>query len=106
MKQNKKSLALGLCALVLLSLVIATNVFAVDEVTITGTVYPIAWDDNDNVIAAVISGPDEDYAIVDNAIGRKLSQQTSRDVKATGIVGKDSEGNKNITVVKYEIMME
>ena len=106
MKQNKGSLISGLCALILFSIVFATNVFAADEVTVTGTVYPIALDENDNVIAAVIAGMDEEYIIVANAVGKKLFELEYEVVKASGVIGEDSEGNKTLTITKYEIMKE
>lgn len=107
MKRNKGSLILGLCALVFLSGVCATNVLGADEVTITGTVYAAAWDENENVTAAtIVAWTGEEYAIVNNAIGQQLFKLDSKDVKATGIVGEDSEGNKTITISKYEVIPE
>lgn len=107
MKPNARSLILGLFALVLLSVVCATNVFAGDEVTITGTVYAAAWDENENVTAAtIVAWTGEEYAIVNNAIGQQLFKLNAEDVKATGVVGEDSEGNKTVTVTKYEVMPE
>lgn len=107
MKGNKKSWIFGVCALVLLFGVCATNVLAANEVTITGTVYAAAWDDKENVTAAtIVAWMGEEYAIVSNAIGQQLFKLDSRDVKATGVVGEDSEGNKTITVTKYEIVTE
>ena len=106
MKQSKRFLILGLCALILVSVVCATNVFAADEVTVTGTVYPTALDDNDNVIAAVIASMGEDYVIVANAVGKKLFELEYEVVKTSGVIGEDSEGNKTLTVTKYEVMAE
>jgi ABC-type transport system substrate-binding protein len=107
MKANRGFLILGVCALVLLSGVCATNMFAANEVTITGTVYAAAWDDNENVTAAtIVAWMGEEYAIVNNAIGQQLFKLDSKDVKATGVVGEDSEGNKTITVTKYETVTE
>ena len=104
MKRNKGSLISGLCALMLFSVVFATNVFAADEVTVTGTVYATAWDDNDNVIAAVIGVMGEEYVIVANAAGKELFKLDFNVVKAAGVIGKDSEGNKTLTVTSYEVM--
>jgi len=106
MKRIKGLLISGLCALVLLSVACATNVFAADEVTVTGTVYATAWDDNDNVTAAVIAGLDEELVIVANAAGKELFKLNYRDVKATGVIGQDGEGNKTLTVSSYEVMQE
>jgi hypothetical protein len=106
MKRNKGSLILGLCALVFLSGVCATNVLGADEATVTGAVYATDWDDNGNVVGAVIVASGEEYAIVNNAIGQQLFKLNAKDVKATGVVGEDSEGNKTITVTKYEVNPE
>ena len=107
MRANKRFFVLGLCALMVLSVGYATNVFAADEVTIIGTVFAEAWDENDNVIAAVIAGSGEkyvEYVIVANAAGKELFKLSYKDVKASGVIGKDSEGKKTITVTKYEVM--
>lgn len=104
MKRNKGFLISGLCALILLSVVFAINVFAADEVTITGTVYAAAWDDNDNVTAVVIGDMGKEYVIVANAAGKELFQLDFKVVRATGIIGEDSEGNTTLTVTSYEVM--
>jgi hypothetical protein len=106
MKQNKRLIVLGLCALMLLSAVSAANVFAVDEVAVTGTVYATAWDDDDNVTAAVIAGLDEEFVIVANAAGKEIFQLNYRDVKAIGVIGQDGEGNKTLSVSSYEVIQE
>jgi len=76
------------------------------EATVTGTVYATAWDDNDNVTAAVIAGLAEEFVIVANAAGKEMFQLNYRDVKAIGVIGQDSEGNKTLTVSSYEVMPE
>jgi hypothetical protein len=109
MKQKERFLILGLFALILLSVACATNVFATDEATVIGTVYATTWDDNDNVIGAVIVGSGEEYeeyVIVENAAGKELFKLVHKAVKASGVIGKDSKGNKTITVTKYEVMLE
>ena len=106
MKRNKGFLISGLCALMVLSVMYATKVFAADEVTVTGTVYATAWGDDDNVTAAVIAGLGEEYVIVQNAVGKELLKLNYKDVKASGVIGQDSEGNKTLTVTSYEVMSE
>ena len=106
MKPNARSLILGLFALMLLSVVYATTVFAADEVAITGEVFVNAWDDNHNVTAASILTSGAEYIIVDNAVGKELFKLDLKVVKASGVVGEDSEGNKTIAVTKYEVMPE
>jgi hypothetical protein len=87
MKQKERLLIWGLCALISFSVVCATNAYAADEATVTGTVYATAWDDDDNVTAAVIAGLGEEYVIVQNAVGKELLQLSYRDVKAIGVIG-------------------
>ena len=107
MKQNKRFLVLALSALALFILMCSTNVFAADEVTVTGTVYPTALDENDNVIAAVMdTSIGESYVIVANAAGKKLFELEYKAVKASGVIGEDSEGNKTLTVTSYEVISE
>jgi len=106
MKQNERFLVLVLCALALLFVMCSTNIFAADEVTVTGTVYPTALDENDNVIAAVIASMGEEYVIVNNAAGKELFKLEYEVVKTSGVIGEDSEGNKTLTVTKYEVMKE
>lgn len=102
MKRNCRFLALGLCVM----LALAANVFATDEVTITGTVYAAAWDDNDNVIEAVITGEGGEYIIVNNAVGQQLFNIAGTDVEVSGVIGEDAEGNQTITVVNYKVIAE
>jgi hypothetical protein len=106
MKPNARPLIWGLFALALLSVACATNVFATDKVTIMGTIYAEAWDDNGNATAAVIVSMDQEYVIVKNATGKELFKLNYKDVKVSGIIGQDSEGNKTITVTNYEILPE
>ena len=106
MKQSKRFLVLALSSLALFIVMCSTNVFAADEVTVTGTVYATTWDDNDNVIAVVIASMDGEYVVVNNAAGKKLFELEYKVVKASGVVGEDSEGNKTLTVTSYEVISE
>ena len=106
MKQNKKFLVLVLSALALFIVMCSTNVFAADEVTVTGTVYSTTWDDDGNVIAVVVASMDGEYVVANNAAGKKLFELEYKVVKASGIVGEDSEGNKTLTVSSYEVISE
>ena len=103
MKQNKRFLISGLSALILFFVLFATSVFATDEVTVTGTVYVTAYDDNDNVKTAVIVSIENEHIIVGNDVGKELYKLDLKVVKATGLVGEDSEGNNTLTVTSYEI---
>lgn len=101
MKGNARFLTLGLCAMILLSVVSLTNVFAADESTIIGTVHVAAC----NVGAvSLMTSPGEKYAIVNNDLEKALFKLDKTHVKASGIVGEDSDGNKTLTVTSYEII--
>jgi len=106
MKANTRFFVFGLCALMVLSVGYTTNVLSADEATVIGTVYATAWDDNDNVVAAVIAGGDQDYSIVANAAGKELFKLENEVVKASGVIGKDSEGRNTVSITKYEVMPE
>ena len=107
MKGSKRLFALGLSALVLVCLACTTNVFAADETMIIGTVYAAAWDKDDNVISAtIVTATGEEYVIVDNAVGKDLLKLDNKVVKASGVVGEQTEGNRALTVTSYEIMPE
>ena len=87
-------------------LALAANLFAAGEVTVTGTLYAVAWDEDDNVIEAVISGEGGEYIIVNNSVGQKLCKMAGAYVEVTGVIGKDVEGNRTITVVDYQATTE
>ena len=106
MRAKTRFVVLGLCGLIVLSVVYTTNVLSADEATVIGTVYATAWDDNDNVVAAVIAGSDQDYSIVANAAGKELFKLEYQVVKASGVIGEDSEGRDTVSVTRYEVMPE
>lgn len=84
-----------------------TNISLADEVTITGKVLPVDWDDDDNVIAVVIVDDDgEEYLVLKNANGKKLLKLVDKYVSATGTIGEDSEGDKTIAVTYFEMSEE
>ena len=101
---SQKCAAVGLFAL--LVLLFAPNVLAAEQVIMVGTVYPVGWDENDQVVQAVIVSGDKEYLILKDAIGRELFDMSYRDVKVIGQVGEDSDGNPTVTVVEYEILMQ
>lgn len=107
MKRTERFLVLAFCSLALLSIVCLTNVLYAAEVTVTGTVYISDRDDNDNVTDAVITtNMGDDYIIVPNAAGKELFELNIKVVRASGVVGEDSDGNKTLTVTNYEVMPE
>ena len=106
MKRNKRFFVVGFCTLILIFALSAANLCAADEVTLTGTVYATAWNDDDNVTAAIIASSGEEYVIVANAAGKELFKLNYMDVMAKGVIGQDSEGNKTLTVNSFEVMPE
>jgi hypothetical protein len=106
MKANTRYSTIALCTVIVLSFVWAARVLATDadEVTIIGTVYAVDWDEKGNVIAAVMSGTGEEYQIAGNAVGQQLFKLDKKTVKATGVIGEDSRGNKSLTVTQYEVV--
>lgn len=102
-KENNKFMAAWILALLLW---FTATAFAVEPVPITGTVYPVGWDDSGHVAEAVIVSVDRDYLIVKDAIGRELHNMAYRDVKVIGHLAEDSDGNLTVTVVEYEVLME
>ncbi len=98
-------MAVGLCTLWLGFSIMATGLLAGETVTITGTVYEDQWDENDNPIAVVIDANDgEEYKISSEGKGRELLKLDNQELKATGVVVEDGEGQKTIKVTEYEIV--
>lgn len=86
-----------------------------DEVTLTGVVLPDEYDENDNVIAVIISVTitptdtteeeyTENYLVADNEKGRELLKLVDYTVKATGTVMTDKNGYLIFNVTDYEII--
>ena len=87
------------------------------DVTITGKIVASDWDDEDNVIAVVISvtvfpdDPDEDeysedYLVANNEMGRELLTLVGRSIEAIGKVETDEDGSKTIYIESYSLTME
>ena len=106
MKQRTRYSVSVFSALILLWVVCFTNVLAAEQVTITGTVLAMDWDDEGKPIAGFIHSMGEGYQIVDDAMGRQLFKLDHRAVIVSGVVGEDSEGYKTISVISYEIIAE
>lgn len=71
------------------------------EVTIVGVVEEIEDESDSGVIIAT---DDDDYVVEPNKQGKRLSQEVDMDVEVTGIVTKDEEGTKRISVTKFEVL--
>lgn len=103
--KRMKTYLMASCGMLML-LFFAANTFA-GEATIIGTIYATDWDDSDNVTAVSITTKEgEEYAIVNNAVGKKLFKLDLKKVTVTGVLGKDGDGNKTITVSKFKVITE
>jgi hypothetical protein len=102
MKRNNWIIILGFCMM----LPLAASAFAADEVTITGTVYPSALDENANPIEVAIMNEAGDFAVVDDAVGQQLLKLAGKDVQVNGVVKKDDQGKRTITVLNYVLMTD
>lgn len=100
MKRNNEVIAVVLCAV----LVFAGQVFPSEETTITGTVYAVAWDEDDNVMEAFIDGETGDYIIINDSVGRQLFAMGGAYVEVSGVIGEDADGNRTITVANYKVL--
>ncbi len=102
---KKKLLLAGICVFLITFIMsaVAHQVNA-EEVTITGVVAAMAWDERQNVITVSIDADDGLYYVTHNAIGKQLLALVDREVKVTGILGEDTESNIIITVKSYEVL--
>lgn len=104
----KKKLLSALVFVLLSLFVISVTSFTAyaEKITIVGTVIAIEFDDNDKVIAVTLDTAEGFYDVSDNSIGKELRELSDKNIKATGIVGEDKEGNRIITIETYEILGE
>ena len=105
MKRNRHLLILALCLFAFAILFSSTVGLTAVEISITGTVFADDWDDEDNVTAVVIETAEgELYNVSENAKGKELYKLIDKNVKVTGTVVEDIDGEKVITVMAYEVM--
>ncbi len=105
MKRNKYLSIVTLWLFAFAFLFSSTVGFTAVEVSITGTVFADDWDDEDNVTAVIIETADgEFYNVSEDAKGKELYKLVDKNVKVTGTVIEDIEGEKVITVMAYEVM--
>ena len=75
------------------------------ERTIRGTIFPVEWDENDNVVQVVIDTPDQDgYLIEQNTKGKELLDFIRREVEVSGIMREDEGGNLIFKVKEYSLI--
>lgn len=75
------------------------------ERTISGTIFPVEWDENDNVVQVVIDTPDQDgYLIEQNMKGKELLDFIRREVEVSGTMREDEGGNLIFKVKEYSLI--
>ena len=74
--------------------------------TIRGTIFPVAWDKNDNVVGIFIDTPDQDgYLIDQNKKGKELLAYIRREVKISGTtMREDEDGDLVFKVKEYSLI--
>lgn len=93
MTQKKKSLFVGLLAMLMIAF-LAGPAISTDSVTIIGTV-------NDNY--QIVTDNGQAYAIAEGKKGDELVELVGKKVKATGIAD-EVDGEKIIEVTSYEVI--
>ena len=103
MMPRKKFLLRVFCLLAIFTLSFTFPLFAAtDEVEITGTVFALEWDSNDNVTAVLIATDEgEEITVANMGKGVELLKLEEKIVKATGKIDTDEEGRKTMTVTRY-----
>ena len=75
------------------------------ERTIRGTVFPVEWDENDNVVQVVIDTPDQEgYLVHKNKKGSELLEFIRREVEISGSVREDEDGDLIIKVKEFRLI--
>lgn len=92
--------------LMLVLVLCSTLTIAAEKVTLTGRVQIHAINEDDTVTAISIETDDEAYLVIDNATGRRLYKTPGADIKVTGIVDTNAEGQKTLSITSYEIVDE
>ena len=74
--------------------------------TVRGIVIPADWDGEGNMIAAAISGSDEqEYRIEQDEKGEELLEFIRHEVEVDGVVRKAIKGRKTVAVKSYRLKM-
>jgi outer membrane usher protein FimD/PapC len=92
MKRNKKFLAVGICALLLVAMLAGTALLAA-EVTITGTISE----------EGIVADDGQVYAVAENDKGEELMELVNKKVQVTGTV-EEAEGKKVITITDFKVI--
>ena len=77
------------------------------ERTIRGTIFPVEWDENNNIARVVIDTPDQEgYLIDQNKKGGELLEFIRRAVEVSGTMREDEGGNLIFKVKEYSLIEE
>jgi hypothetical protein len=71
------------------------------EITIVGVVEE---NEEEGGTGLIIATDDDDYIVELNKQGKRLSQEVDMDVEVTGIVTKNEDGTKRISVTRFEVL--
>jgi hypothetical protein len=72
--------------------------------TVRGIVISVEWDEEGMVLAAAISGSDEqEYVIEQDEKGKELLEFIRHEIEVDGVVRKAINGRKTITVKSYKL---
>ena len=74
------------------------------EITVSGIINSLEWDDDDNITAVELSTDDMDYIVESNRLGKELFDCIGEEVEVVGIVTKNDGENNNIKITSYEII--
>ena len=75
------------------------------ERTIRGTIFPVEWDEKDNVVQVVIDTPDQDgYFVERNKKGKELLDFLKCEVEASGTMREDDDGDLFFKVKEYNLI--
>ena len=81
----------------------------IEEDTVTGTLMPNDWDDDDNIIGLEISTEDDAFLVETNGLWEELKdlvESSDADVEVTGYIAEEKDGTKWITITGYDVLSE
>jgi hypothetical protein len=72
--------------------------------TVRGIVIPVDWDEEGNILAAAVSGSDEQvYVIEQDEKGKEVLEFIRHEVEVDGVVRKAIKGRKTVTVKSHRL---
>jgi hypothetical protein len=72
------------------------------ELTVSGLILPVEWDENDNIVGVVIeTAEEESYIVEGDKRGKELLKFMHQEVEATGRVREGEYGNLHIKLTAY-----